>query len=89
MSAQPVKGLFPMLWLILGLIAAAIALPIVGLQRLAHAPIKEPEAETKPVAKAPVRVAALGRIEPTSGVIQVGGPLNEILGKLLIKEGDL
>lgn len=89
MSAQPVKGLFPMVWLILGLITAAIAIPILGLQRLTHTPITEPTTETKPVAKAPVRVVALGRIEPTSGVIQVGGPINEILGRLLIKEGDL
>ena len=88
MSAQPSKGLFPMLWIILGLITAAIALPILGLQLLSH-PVKEPEADAKPVATGPVRVAALGRIEPTTGVIQVGGPVNEILGKLLVKEGDL
>lgn len=82
----------------------AIALPIVALQRLAAtSKPTSPTATKLPTAAQgktsavvpnprpstqPVRVVAMGRIEPVSGVIQVGAPINEILGQLLVQEGD-
>jgi HlyD family secretion protein len=79
-----------LLWSTLGLIALAITLPMIGLKRLAHGPMPLAEA-TATSDKLPadqIRVSAMGQIEPVSGVIKVGGPVNEILGQLLVKEGD-
>ena len=71
----------------LALILGAIALPLIGLKLLVRSTATAESAEIKPAAS-PVKVAALGRIEPVSGVVKVGGPINEILEQLLVKEGD-
>ena len=68
------------------LVAMAIAIPVFGLKLLARSPVAVQA--TEPALTAPIKVAALGRIEPVSGVIKVGGPINEILEQLLVKEGD-
>ena len=65
---------------------AAVAIPFTGLQGIVRSPtITQTPANTAPQ---PIKVVALGRIQPASGVIQVGGPINEILDRLLVKEGD-
>ncbi|MEL6601780.1 MAG: HlyD family efflux transporter periplasmic adaptor subunit [Cyanobacteria bacterium J06614_10] len=63
----------------------AVAIPFVGLRGL----VRSPAATQAPIdtAARPVKVVALGRIRPMSGVIQVGGPINEILERLLVSEG--
>lgn len=74
------------------LMLLAIALPILGLlRRPTH-----PEVEATPTAASlsptptdeKIRVVALGRLEPASGVLQVGVPINEIIGQLKVEEGD-
>lgn len=82
---------FPILtFSLFSLLALAVAIPVVGVQQWAAKPGLEPEpepsAEPQPAAK--VRVVALGRIEPAAGVIQIGGPINERLGRLLVQDGD-
>ena len=79
-SIQPLVGT-------LALILGAIALPLIGLKLLVRSTATAESAEVTPAAS-PVKVVALGRIEPVSGVVKVGGPMNEILDQLLVKEGD-
>ena len=71
----------------LALILGAIAIPLIGLKLLVRSTVTAESVEMTPVTT-PVKVAALGRIEPVSGVFRVGGPINEILEQLLVKEGD-
>ncbi len=80
-TASPV-----LIWGLLGLTVVAITIPIIGIQKFA--PTQTPPTVASPGVPDQLRVAALGRIEPVSGVIQVGGPVGEIVGQLLIKEGD-
>lgn len=78
----------PFYFLIGGLGLLAISLPLIGLSFFARIQPQSETSEAKPVLPQSVRVAALGRLEPASGVIQVGAPLNEILSQLLVQEGD-
>ena len=45
-------------------------------------PIESPKGDAQP------RVGALGRIEPSSEIISLGGPADQLLVRLLVKEGD-
>lgn len=83
----------PRNWGILALMLLALLIPVISWQRLGSistqqfASKTEPESSPSPSVDR-VRVAALGRIEPVSGVIRVGGPVNEVLQALSVKEGD-
>ncbi|WNZ23302.1 HlyD family efflux transporter periplasmic adaptor subunit [Leptolyngbya sp. NK1-12] len=77
-------------WLVAA-IAGLIALGVTGFglvrllgERTAQAPVEE----AAPVPQR-VEVVALGRLEPQGEVIRIGGPLNERIQRLLVKQGDL
>lgn len=79
---------YPLYFLIGGLGLLAISLPLVGISFFARVQPQAESSEAAPALPQAVRVAALGRLEPSSGVVQVGAPLNEILSQLLVQEGD-
>ena len=77
------------------LLGGAIATPFLGLylwssqQAFVQPPpavAETPQLEDKTPTKS--KIVALGRIEPTSSVIKVGGPINERVGELLVTEGE-
>ena len=66
--------------------SAAIAIPLIGLKLLMRSPASQ---SSQPVmVTKPVKVAALGHIEPISGVVKVEVPTHARLEQLLVKEGD-
>ncbi len=77
-------------WLVAAM-TGLIALGVTGFglvrllgERTAQAPVEE----AAPVPQR-VEVVALGRLEPQGEVIRIGGPLNERIQRLLVKQGDL
>lgn len=74
---------------IVGLGLVAVALPFVGWRSFSPATALSGEQfDSVSLEEQPVRVAALGRIEPADGVVTVGAPVNEIVTGLTVSEGD-
>lgn len=77
-------------WL-LAAIAGLIALGVTGfgLARLLEQRTSQAPVETASPVPQRVEVVALGRLEPQGEVVRVGGPMNERIQRLMVKQGDL
>lgn len=78
----------------LSLFGSAIAAPFIGLHFWSNQQQfvqSSPPAEAKTVPETlpqKTKIVALGRVEPSASVINVGGPINQRLGELLVAQGD-
>jgi HlyD family secretion protein len=75
-------------WLAIGLAGLALGITVFGAVRLlGQRQAADPVTEVSPAPQR-VEVVALGRLEPQSEVIRVGGPNGERIQRLLVKRGD-
>lgn len=89
-SSNTVLGLSVSQAALVGLGLVAIVLPFIGLRSFSSSVAQSDEqSEFNAVSVSSTqRVSALGRVEPSSGVLTVGAPINEILASLTVQEGD-
>lgn len=74
-------------WLAVGLAGLALGITVFGAVRLLGQRQVAPVTEASPAPRR-VEVVALGRLEPQSEVIRVGGPNGERIQRLQVKRGD-
>lgn len=74
-----------LLMIALGLVS--LMLPLLGWLSFSRSPaeVDSPVAQRQLISS---RISALGRIEPVGSVVTVGAPINEIVAKLAVQEGD-